>query len=64
MSSLELLMREIPHTPEPILAEVYHNLQLLKSLPAGDTFNGLMTSESALSKDWDTPEEDAAWASL
>ena len=29
-----------------------------------DTFNGLLLSESALAKDWDTPEEDAAWASL
>ena len=29
-----------------------------------DSFNGLLLSESALAKDWNTPEEDAAWASL
>jgi hypothetical protein len=29
-----------------------------------DAFNGLLLSESALAKDWNTPEEDAAWASL
>jgi hypothetical protein len=28
-----------------------------------DSFNGFL-SESALAKDWNTPEEDAAWASL
>jgi hypothetical protein len=27
-------------------------------------FNGLLLSETALAKDWNTPEEDAAWASL
>ena len=29
-----------------------------------ESFNGLLLSESALVKDWNTPEEDAAWASL
>ena len=29
-----------------------------------ESFNGLLLSESALAKDWNTPEEDAAWASL
>ena len=29
-----------------------------------DSFNGLLLSETALAKDWNTPEEDAAWASL
>jgi hypothetical protein len=29
-----------------------------------ETFNGLLLSESALAKDWNTPEEDAAWESL
>ena len=29
-----------------------------------ESFNGLLLSESALRRDWDTPEEDAAWANL
>jgi hypothetical protein len=29
-----------------------------------EEFNGLLLSEAILSKDWNTPEEDAAWASL
>jgi hypothetical protein len=64
MTSRELLLREISVTPEPILVEVYHYLQFLKALPEGDRFNGLAVSESALVKDWNTPEEDAAWANL
>jgi predicted DNA-binding antitoxin AbrB/MazE fold protein len=31
---------------------------------SAENFNGLLLSESALAKDWSTPEEDAAWASL
>jgi hypothetical protein len=64
MTSRELLLKEIPTTPEPILEEVYHYLQYLKTLPAEDRFNGLTASESALARDWDSPEEDAAWANL
>jgi hypothetical protein len=64
MTSRELLLREIPHTPEPILIEVYHYLQFLKTKPSDETFNGLAASESALAKDWNSPEEDAAWANL
>ena len=64
MTTRELLMREIPLTPEPVLVEVYHYLQFLKTLPADDEFNGVAASESALAKDWNTPEEDAAWANL
>ena len=29
-----------------------------------DTFNGAALSESVLARDWETPEEDAAWANL
>jgi hypothetical protein len=64
MTSGELLMKEIPRTPEPILAEVYHYLRYLKSQQIEDQFSGLAASESVLAKDWNTPEEDAAWANL
>ena len=37
----------------------------IESKTEGDEpFNGLLLSESALAKDWNTPEEDAAWVSL
>lgn len=64
MTTQELLLKEIPTTPEPILEEVYHYLQFLKTLPERARFNGLAASESALARDWNTPEEDAAWANL
>ena len=64
MSAAELLQKEIDQTPEPILLEVYHYLKFLKTRPSDEGFNGLILSESALSKDWDTPEEDRAWANL
>ena len=64
MTTQELLMQEIPTTPEPILTEVYHFLQFLKAKQSEERFDGLSASHSALIKDWDTPEEDAAWANL
>ena len=64
MTTQELLAHEISTTPEPILAEVYHYLQYLKAKGQEDRFNGVLASESSLGKDWNTPEEDAAWANL
>jgi hypothetical protein len=64
MTAQEMLLQEIPNTPEPILAEVYHYLRYLKTEKQDDRFNGLLASHSALAKDWDSPEEDAAWANL
>ena len=64
MTTQELLIQEISTTPEPILTEVYQYLRYLKTEGSADRFDGLTASHSALSKDWDTPEEDAAWANL
>ena len=64
MSTSELLHKEIEQTPEPVLREVYHFLQFLKQQTQDERFDGLALSEAALAKDWNTPEEDAAWASL
>jgi hypothetical protein len=43
---------------------VYDFVRFLRHKSEDDSFNGLLLSESALAKDWNTPEEDAAWASL
>lgn len=64
MTTQDLLLREIPITPEPILAEVYHYLQYLKAKQPKERFDGLQASVSSLAKDWDTKEEDTAWANL
>lgn len=64
MSTQELIVDEIRKLPEPLLREVYDFARFLRERSADESFNGLMLSESALSKDWNTPEEDAAWSSL
>jgi hypothetical protein len=44
--------------------EVYNFVRFLRLKREDESFNGLLLSETALAKDWNTPEEDAAWASL
>lgn len=41
--------------------------QIIRSLSADgswDTWETLLAAESSLRKDWESPEEDAAWADL
>jgi hypothetical protein len=64
MSTLELITRELAEMPEPLRREVYEFVRFLRLKSREDQFNGLLLSESALAKDWNTPEEDAAWQSL
>jgi hypothetical protein len=39
-------------------------LRFLKLKSERESFNGLRASEAVPARDWDTPEEDAAWANL
>jgi hypothetical protein len=64
MSTRELIDRELTQLPEPLQREVYDFARFLRCRAVEESFNGLVLSESALAKDWTTPEEDAAWASL
>ena len=64
MSTRELIEQEVNNLPEPLQREVYDFARFLRSKSAEDKFNGLLLSETALARDWNTPEEDAAWASL
>jgi hypothetical protein len=50
--------------PEPLQREVYDFARFLRHKNEDESFNGLLLSETALAKDWNTPEEDAAWANL
>jgi hypothetical protein len=58
-----LIEKEIADLPEPLQREVFNFARFLRT-KRDDPFNGLLLSETALAKDWNTPEEDAAWASL
>ncbi|MFN0278953.1 MAG: DUF2281 domain-containing protein [Pyrinomonadaceae bacterium] len=64
MSTQELIVGEINKLPERLQLEVYDFARFLRAKTADDTFEGLLLSESALEKEWDTPEEDAAWSNL
>jgi hypothetical protein len=64
MSTQELITKELEGLPEGLKQEVYDFVRFLREKSADDRFNGQLLSESALTKDWDTPEEDAAWANL
>ena len=64
MSTRELIEQELDTLPEPLQREVYDFVRFLRMKSDGEAFNGLLASEAVLARDWDTPEEDAAWANL
>jgi hypothetical protein len=64
MSTQELIIKEVEKLPESLQQEVYNFARSLRERSTDESFNGLLLSDSALRKDWDTPEEDDAWANL
>ena len=64
MSTKQLIESEVAALPEPLQREVYDFVRFLRAKRDEESFNGLLLSETALAKDWNTPEEEAAWASL
>lgn len=64
MSTREQIDQEIAALPEPLQRKVYDFAVLLRKKASGAEFNGAVLSESVLARDWDTPEEDAAWENL
>jgi hypothetical protein len=64
MSTQELIEKEVTRLTEPLQREVYDFARFLRLRREDESFQGLLLSETALAKDWNTPEEDAAWASL
>ena len=64
MSTRELMERELNVLPDALQREVYDFARFLRSKSNGESFNGLSASEAVLARDWDTPDEDAAWANL
>jgi hypothetical protein len=64
MSTVELIEKELADLPEALQQEVYDFVRFLRLKTDDQAFNGALLSESALAREWDSPEEDAAWASL
>ena len=63
MSKRELIARELDRLPGQDLDRLLTFLFALKEGHA-DAALPMLAAESALAKDWLTPEEDAAWANL
>jgi hypothetical protein len=78
MTNRAVLLREIETLPANCIGEVvdfvawikHRKLSQIPEFPAearmdrGSPPATMLLSEAALSKDWDTPEEDEAWAGL
>lgn len=64
MSTRELIDRELDELSESLQREVYDFARFLRLKSENEAFNGLLASESVLAREWNTPEEDAAWANL
>jgi hypothetical protein len=63
MSKKEIIVRELENVPENDLDALLGFIHSLKSRSAEDAAPALL-AESSLSKDWLSPEEEAAWADL
>jgi hypothetical protein len=64
MNTRELIAKELEDLPEALQREVYDFARFLRLKADDEAFNGLLASESVLARDWNTPDEDVAWANL
>ena len=64
MSTKEYVIKEIETLPEALLLRVSEYVEFLKKKDNTDKMGALLVAESALRKDWLSPEEDAAWQDL
>jgi hypothetical protein len=64
MSTRELIDKEVASLPEELQQKVYDFVMRLKKNARDESFNGAEVSESVLARDWNSPEEDAAWSNL
>jgi len=64
MTNRAVLLQEIETLPANCIGEVVDFVAWIKHRKLSQIPETMLLSEMALSKDWDTPEEDEAWASL
>jgi hypothetical protein len=64
MANRAVLLREIETLPASSLDEVVNFVAWIKYRELSQMPETMLLSEASLSKDWDTPEEDEAWAGL
>lgn len=56
-----ILRLEVPLDVKNAQLEV---MVIVQQVTEAEAFQSMLASESALAREWDTPEEDAAWADL
>lgn len=64
MADHTALLREIETLPVNCVGEVIDFVAWIKHRALSRIPETMLLSEQVLSKDWDTPEEDAVWARL
>jgi hypothetical protein len=64
MTDRAVLLHEIETLPANCVGEVIDFVAWVKHRKLSSISETMLLSEMALSKDWDTPEEDEAWADL
>ena len=64
MTERAVLLQEIEKLPATCISEVIDFVAWIKQRKLSQIPETMLMSEASLSKDWDTPEEDEAWASL
>jgi len=64
MIDRSVLLQEIETLPANCVGEVADFVAWIKQRKLFQIPETMLLSEITLSKDWDTPEEDEAWASL
>ena len=64
MTSKDMLLKEIDTLPVSCLGEVVDFVGYIKQKQLKAVPETMRLSESALARDWESPEEDAAWAHL
>jgi len=67
MASIDIatITEQLNELPEEKLAVVYEFVsRLAKDGEMSESFQTMLASEAVLRRDWDRPEEDAAWADL
>ena len=64
MTNHAVLLKEIETLPAACLGEVVDFVAWIKQRKLSQIPETMLLSEASLSKEWDTPEEDEAWAGL
>jgi hypothetical protein len=68
MTLAKKVFHELKVLPEPYQAEVLDFVELLRTMvttrAASEALRTTFATEAVLRRDWDSPEEDAAWSDL